>query len=62
MEGYIDLITTDNTKVSIKKESIDGIEEIHGSARVEPYCKIYVRGYSFNIKMTAEDLKKLIQP
>ena len=58
MDHFVELITTDNTKVFIRKESIDGIEEISGSARTEAVLKIYVKGFSFKLKTTFEELKQ----
>lgn len=47
---YIELITTENTKVYVKKSSIDVVEEVPGTARSQGYTRMYISGYRFSIK------------
>lgn len=61
MDEFLNLTTTDNSNVYIKKESIDAIEEIVGSARTDTYIKIYVKGYHFKLKMNLNDIKLLLK-
>jgi len=60
MDKYLKLTTTDNSIVYINKSSIDGIEEVAATARAEAFLKLYVEGYKFMVKISLDDLFKLI--
>ena len=61
MSDYVELTTTDNTEVTVLKNSISVIEEITGTARTDAYLKLYIAGYSFSVKMDKDDLLKKIK-
>lgn len=58
--AYIEVKTIENTRVRIQKSNIGAIEEIPTTARSEGYIKIYVEGFAFNVRMTFEEVMKVI--
>ncbi|MEZ4873436.1 MAG: hypothetical protein R2827_14600 [Bdellovibrionales bacterium] len=60
-DNYIELKTTDNLTVWIKKDHISAVENVPGTTRSEAYVRVYVNGYKFNIKeKQAEDILDLL--
>tara|TARA_B100000749_G_C18450126_1_gene476022 strand:- start:19139 stop:19426 length:288 start_codon:yes stop_codon:yes gene_type:complete len=56
-DKYLELKTTDNLTVWIKKDHVSAVEEVPSTSRSEGYVRVYVNGYKFNIKeKTAEEI------
>ena len=60
MEDYLELRTTENTRVFIRRTHVSAVEEILASARAEGFLKLYVSGYAFHIKKELPELMKLL--
>jgi hypothetical protein len=58
MKNYIEFTTTENAKVFIRKNGVGAIEFIQGTSRTGSHVKIYVEGFSINIK---EDLDEVLR-
>ena len=58
---YFEAITLENTKVFIRKDHVSAIEEIPGTARTEPYLKLYIAGYHFGLKMKKTELLEILK-
>lgn len=57
---YVAFKTIENTRVQVQKKNIGAVEEIPATARSEGYVKIYVAGFSFNVRMTLEEVQRAI--
>lgn len=56
---FIELKTTENSKVFFLKTAIAAIEEVPQTGRTEGFLRVYTSGYKFGIKeITAEELLK----
>lgn len=53
--------TKENTRVVFRKDQISAVEEITGSARTEPYIKVYTGGFSFNLTDSFEEFAKKLE-
>lgn len=53
--------TKENTRVVFQRDQISAVEEILGSARTEPYIKVYAGGYSFNLTEDFDEFAKKIE-
>ena len=56
--SFLELTTTENTTVWIKRDLVSAIEEVPGTSRSEGYVSVYAGGYKFNIKDT--DVKEVL--
>ncbi|MCC7403143.1 MAG: hypothetical protein IT288_01990 [Bdellovibrionales bacterium] len=57
---YVELKTTDNTTIFVRKESVDVLEDSPASSRVEGHVKLFVAGFKFAIKGTAKEVMALL--
>lgn len=55
-KNYIELKTTDNTTIVVRKESVDVLEESPASSRVEGHVKLFVAGFKFAIKGSVKEI------
>lgn len=62
-DEFMELTTTDNQKLFVRKELVGALEVVTPSARVEGHIKLYTSGYKFLIQGEVEDLlRKLSEP
>lgn len=62
-QEFVELTTTDNQKLFVRKELVGALEVVTPSARVEGHIKLYTAGYKFLIQDEVEDLlRKLSEP
>lgn len=57
-KDFIELKSTDNTLVFVRREAIGAFEIVPPSQRVDGHIKIFVGGFKFLIAITKEDLQK----
>jgi len=55
-EEFIEVKSTDNQPVYLRRSSVAAMEVIPASARVEGHIKVYVGGFKFNIQGEIEEL------
>ncbi len=53
---FVELISTDNQKLFVRKASVAAVEVVTPSARVEGHIKIYAAGFKFLIQEELEEL------
>lgn len=59
--AFVELKSTDNTMVYVRKDAIGAFEVVPASTRVDGHIKIYIGGFKFLIAITKEELlKKLV--
>lgn len=61
MKDFIELKSTDNTTVFLRRDAIGGFEIVPPSQRVDGHVKVFVGGFKFSIAITKEDLLKKLQ-
>jgi hypothetical protein len=61
-DEFVEVISTDNQKVYIRKELVGALEVVTPSARVEGHIKLYTSGFKFLIKDEIEDLLRKLSP
>ena len=61
MKDYIELKSTDNTTVFLRREAIGGFEVVPPSQRVDGHVKIFVGGFKFLIAIEKDELLKKLQ-
>lgn len=60
---FVEVTSTDNQKVFVRKEAVAALEVVTASARVEGHIKLYTAGFKFLIQGEIEDLlRKLSEP
>ncbi len=57
---FVELKTTDNTNIWVRKEAVVVIEESPPSSRVEGHVKVFVGGFKFLIKGTLKEVMPLL--
>lgn len=61
-KDYIELNTTENQVVYVRKDSVGAFEVVAPSARGPGHIKLYIDGYKFLVQIEKEEfLKKLAQ-
>lgn len=58
---YLELKTTDNTTIFVRKESVAVVEESPPSSRVEGHVKVFVAGFKFLVKGKAQEILSLLE-
>ncbi|MBX7231305.1 MAG: hypothetical protein K1X29_04370 [Bdellovibrionales bacterium] len=61
MTQFIELKSTDNTVVVIRKEAISAFEVVPASQRVEGHVKVFVGGFKFLISIDKEEFIRLLK-
>ncbi len=56
--NFIELKSTDNTIVFIRRDAIGAFEVVPSSQRVDGHVKIFVGGFKFSISIDQEQLLK----
>jgi hypothetical protein len=60
---FVELTSTDNQKLYVRKEQVAALELVTGSSRVEGHIKLYIGGFKFLIQGQIEELLlKLSEP
>lgn len=59
--SFVELKSTDNTTVFVRKDAVSGFEVVPPSTRVDGHIKIYVGAFKFLIAITKEDLLKKLE-
>ena len=60
---FVEMTSTDNQKLYVRKEAVAALEVAPPSARVEGHIKLYTAGYKFLIQGNIEEiLRKLSEP
>lgn len=63
LNEFVELTSTDNQKVFVRKKAVAAVEYVTPSARVEGHIKVYTAGFKFLIQGEVEDLlRKLSEP
>lgn len=60
MKEFIELKSTENQTLFVRKEAIGAFEVVPASARVEGHIKIFIGGFKFLVQGTKEELIKKI--
>ena len=61
-KDYIELMTTENQPVYIRKDAVGAFEVVAPSARGPGHIKLYIDGYKFLVQIEKEEfLKRLNQ-
>jgi hypothetical protein len=59
---FVELTSTDNQKLFVRKETVAALEVVTPSARVEGHIKLYAAGFKFLVQGEIEELlRKLSQ-
>jgi len=53
---FVEVTSTDNLKVFVRKEAVAALEVVTPSARVEGHIKLYTAGFKFLIQGEIEEL------
>lgn len=53
---FVELKSTDNTTVYVRKEAVSAFEVVPASQRVDGHVKIFVGGFKFLIAIDKDDL------
>ena len=53
---FLELKTTDNTTIIVRKDAIVVLEDSPASSRVEGHVKLFVAGFKFAIKGTSQEI------
>jgi hypothetical protein len=56
MKDFIELKSTENQTLFIRKDAIGAFEVVPPSARVEGHIKIFIGGFKFLVQGTKEEL------
>lgn len=56
MDEFVELITTDNQKVYLRKSTVAGLEPVLASQRVEGHIKVYAAGFKFLVQGTLQEV------
>jgi|GEM_PF-2823354 len=59
-QEFVELTTTDNQKLFVRKELVGALEVVTPSARVEGHIKLYTAGYKFLIQGEIEELLRTL--
>jgi hypothetical protein len=63
MSQYLELTSTDNQKLYVRKEAVAALEVVTPSARVEGHIKLYAAGFKFLIQGEIQEvLRNLSEP
>lgn len=49
-KNYLEVKTTENARVCVRKESVGAVELVPGTSRTEAHLKLYIEGYAISIK------------
>ena len=55
---FVELLSTDNQRLFVRKDAVAALEPVSPSARVEGHIKLYMAGYKFLIQGEIGDLLK----
>jgi hypothetical protein len=61
MKEYIEVKSTDNTTVYIRRDAIGAFEVVPPSQRVDGHVKVFVGGFKFLVAIDKEELLKKLQ-
>ncbi|MBX7231307.1 MAG: hypothetical protein K1X29_04380 [Bdellovibrionales bacterium] len=61
MTQFIELKSTNNTVVVIRKEAISAFEVVPASQRVESHVKVFGRDFTFFISIDKEEFIRLLK-
>ncbi len=62
-QDFIELKSTDNTTVYVRREAVSAFEVIPASQRVDGHVKIFIGGFKFLIAIEKDELlQKIAQP
>jgi len=53
---FLELKTTDNSKIIVRKDAVAVLEESPASSRVEGHVKMFVAGFKFSVQGTSKDI------
>jgi len=56
MSEFVEVVSTDNQKLYVRKDLVGALEVVTPSARVEGHVKLYAAGFKFLVKEEIEDL------
>lgn len=60
MKEFIELKSTENQTVYVRREAIGAFEVVPASAHVEGHIKLYIGGYKFLVQVEKDELLKLM--
>jgi hypothetical protein len=58
MSEFVELKTTENQVIHVRKDSVGAFEVVPASNRVEGHIKIFISGYKFLVQGDKEELIK----
>lgn len=56
--SFVELKSTDNTTVYVRKEAVSAFEVVPPSTRVDGHIKIFIGGFKFLISIDKDELLK----
>ena len=59
-DGFIELQSTENQIVYVRKSAVGAFEVVPASSRVEGHIKLYVGGYKFLVQVEKDELLRLL--
>lgn len=57
-QEFIELKSTDNTTIYVRREAVGAFEVVPASARVEGHVKLFIGGFKFLISIDKDELLK----
>ncbi len=58
---FMELKTTDNQLVQIRRSAVGAVEEVPGTSRSGGHLRVYVGGYRFSIEAKVEDVMEKLK-
>lgn len=58
MKDFIELQTTENQLLFVRRDAVGAFEVVPSSARVEGHIKLFIGGFKFLVQGTKEELLK----
>lgn len=60
-QDFVELKSTDNTVVFVRKDAVSAFEVVPPSQRVDGHIKIFIGGFKFLITIEKDELLKKLQ-
>lgn len=60
-QEFVELKSTDNTLLYVRKEAVSAFEVVPPSQRVDGHVKIFIGGFKFLVASDKDDLLKKLQ-
>ena len=61
MNDFVELKTTENQTLFVRKESVGAFEVVNPSAHVEGHVKLFISGFKFLVQGKKEDMLQKLE-